>query len=320
MKDNVYISSEDIVQYLGRLCKNRKQGKFISQYLEGDGNEISKKFWSVKSSSRLAFDLYSWIDGVSFEKKLPGIICRKSSTGKKSTAGVPNMDVCFNLNNTTIYIESKYTESSNWVFKTGEKPLSKAYWDNDATDIYKMDIAERFYGMKSIADKFSEFCNTIDDVIEIQKTNNRYLHREWFDPKQETCHLFGIILDLLNAQINNGIASCETDPSNVTKKIHFLNIVYNMKDDIIHGEGGEDLPTIFRREALNMMRVIGLGDNFSYDFMRVQELFEDNSCLDINFKDRPVFGMKDITIQQQIWQYSWAEALERRKAHGLRTR
>lgn len=40
----------------------------------------------------------------------------------------------------------------------------------------------------------------------------------------------------------------------------------------------------------------------------------------INFKDRPVFGMKDITIQQQIWQYSWAEALERRKAHGLRTR
>ena len=93
-----------------------------------------------------------------------------------------------------------------------------------------------------------------------------------------------------------------------------------MKDDIIHGEGGEDLPTIFRREALNMMRVIGLGDNYSYDFMRVQELFEDNSCLDINFKDRPVFGMKDITIQQQIWQYSWAEALERRKAHGLRTR
>ena len=92
-----------------------------------------------------------------------------------------------------------------------------------------------------------------------------------------------------------------------------------MKDDVIHGEEGEDLPTIFRREALNMMREIGLGDNFSYDFMSVQELFEDNSCLDINFKDRPVFGMKDITIQQQIWQYSWAEVLERR-ANGLRTR
>ena len=92
-----------------------------------------------------------------------------------------------------------------------------------------------------------------------------------------------------------------------------------MKDDVIHGEEGEDLPTIFRREALNMMRKIGLGDNFSYDFMSVQELFEDNSCLDINFKDRPVFGMKDITVQQQIWQYSWAEALERR-ANGLRTR
>lgn len=92
-----------------------------------------------------------------------------------------------------------------------------------------------------------------------------------------------------------------------------------MKDDVIHGEEGEDLPTIFRREALNMMRKIGLGDNFSYDFMSVQELFEDNSCLDINFKDRPVFGMKDITVQQQIWQYSWAEVLERR-ANGLRTR
>ena len=294
---------------------------FIEQYLQGSGNELKEKFWSRKSSSRLAFDLYSWMvnedctEDFQFEKKLPGVIC-----SNHGPAGSPNMDVFIETSNDIIYIESKYTESSNWVFKTGEKPLSKAYWDNDATDIYKMDIAERFYGMKSIADKFSEFCNIIDDVIEIQKTNNRYLHREWFDPKQETCHLFGIIFDLLNAQINNGIASCEPDPSNVTKKIHFLNIVYNMKDDIIHGEGGEDLPTIFRREALNMMRVIGLGDNFSYDFMRVQELFEDNSCLDINFKDRPVFGMKDITIQQQIWQYSWAEALERRKAHGLRTR
>ena len=53
MKDNVYISSEDIVQYLGRLCKKRTQGKFISQYLEGDGNEISKKFWRGRSSNHL---------------------------------------------------------------------------------------------------------------------------------------------------------------------------------------------------------------------------------------------------------------------------
>lgn len=82
MKDNVYISSEDIVQYLGRLCKNRKQGKFISQYLEGDGNEISKKFWSVKSSSRLAFDLYSWIDGVSLKRNYLELFVENRQQGR----------------------------------------------------------------------------------------------------------------------------------------------------------------------------------------------------------------------------------------------
>ena len=107
---------------------------------------------------------------------------------------------------------------------------------------------------------------------------------------------------------------------NAHKASLFRNIWKATAMKFPRNSGGEDLPTIFRREALNMMREIGLGDNFSYDFMSVQELFEDNSCLDINFKDRPVFGMKDITVQQQIWQYSWAEALERRRANGLRTR
>jgi hypothetical protein len=33
---------------------------FIEQYLRGAGKELSGSFWNIKSSSRLAFDLFSW--------------------------------------------------------------------------------------------------------------------------------------------------------------------------------------------------------------------------------------------------------------------
>ena len=84
------------IDYLRRLFypfkKDGKLDSFVFHYLQGSGNELKEKFWSPRSSSRLCFDLYSWMgsdDGYSviqFEKKLPGI---KSGARQIS----PNMDV-----------------------------------------------------------------------------------------------------------------------------------------------------------------------------------------------------------------------------------
>ncbi len=52
-------------EYFKRLStsysKGGKQFHFIEQFYSGSGNELLEKFWSPRSSSRLCFDLYSWM-------------------------------------------------------------------------------------------------------------------------------------------------------------------------------------------------------------------------------------------------------------------
>ena len=102
------------LDYFERLISdNHSESYFIQQFLEGSGNELKEKFWSDASSSRLCFDLYSWlcsepkVKSFQFEKQLPGVL-----TGRKS--GRPNMDVYFEYENHIIFIESKYTEKDSW--------------------------------------------------------------------------------------------------------------------------------------------------------------------------------------------------------------
>ena len=68
------------LQYFERLIAKNGTGEyFIEQFLHGSGNELKKKFWSNTSSSRLCFDLYSWlceekgVKNFQFEKQLPAV-------------------------------------------------------------------------------------------------------------------------------------------------------------------------------------------------------------------------------------------------------
>ena len=113
MAKNHVIEKEQMLEYLKRLMKtikiNSKETCFLYQYIEGSGNELKSKFWSLGSSSRLAFDLYSWIANeerivdFQFEKKLPGI---------KGARGVPNMDVYIETEIERVFIENKYLLTS----------------------------------------------------------------------------------------------------------------------------------------------------------------------------------------------------------------
>ena len=103
------INNEDKLRYLESMIQpyeKKKQKKyFIEQFLNGSGNELKDKFWELKSSSRMAYDLYSWmkddenIKDFEFEFKLPGL---------KSGGNGPNMDVFIETKDELIFIESKF--------------------------------------------------------------------------------------------------------------------------------------------------------------------------------------------------------------------
>ena len=275
--------------YYRRLTKVNKGRRFIDQFLQGSGCELAEKFWSKNSSSRLAFDLYSWIPNVVFEKKLPGVICSKAGP-----AGVPNMDVYIELSDRHLFIESKYTEKAGLSYTNGDKPnLSKAYWDKG---IYGgIPLAQRFYNNEPVARKFSNFCEEMQDFIDKNVKTNTH---KWFDVKQETCHLFGVIMFALNARKENGSFICNEN-YNLSKKITLCNVIWKMVGDDFNYHNS--LPGHFKEKAEDLINDI-LGNCFTFEIKTVQEVRESTDFYGLNFKDARSFEL-DNTVYEQMKQY-----------------
>ena len=248
--------------YLRRLFIPYRKGKelksFVFQYLQGSGNELKEKFWSNTSSSRLCFDLYSWMASdkryldIEFEKKLDSI---KSGNRRVS----PNMDVYYETEEGIYFIESKYTETANnSLYKQN---LPEAYWKEE--EKYKnvkgkdveCKILDRYNGNVVVKDSFVEFINEIGQLA-LQETNT-----SWFDAKQETCHLLGIVFYGLHLKTN--------------KPIHFFNVAANYKENDSFAES-------FCSKAEEMMNKIlkEKSVSFEYKLYSVREFFEENQYLD----------------------------------------
>lgn len=158
-----YIPNEEKLKYFERLIIPYKfkgnQQFFIEQYLKGAGKELSGSFWNVKSSSRMAFDLFSWIVNshnvmdFSFEYKLP----RLQSGGES-----PNMDVFIETSDEIIFIESKYSEKANLNYKNGHLP--KAYFSKEPHGKKQWSLEERYYN-EIICDEITSFINDVDSFF-----------------------------------------------------------------------------------------------------------------------------------------------------------
>lgn len=307
----ISISTEEKVEYFKRLIKkNRKSKYYIIDYLNGGGNELSSKFWSKRSSSRLAFDLYSWIvenknvKEFCFEYMLPGVL-----TSKSGPSGVPNMDVYIEIDNNIVFIENKYTEKSdfgymdlNKVKSNGElaKPkLSQAYYLNKEYGRSNLSLAERFYGYKEIGEAFSNFCMEIDEeIIKLQKDDKTEC--AWFDAKQETCHLFGIIFYLLGVNFDDKNKHRENLQN---KKIILYNIFWKMDKD----NDSAQFPILFKEKAEELINEIiemkSFNCTFEFKFLTVQNLFEDNiDFFGLNFKDAYAYET-ETPLKDQMKQY-----------------
>lgn len=267
------MTDSDKVTYFNRLIESyEKQNKkkfFIDQYLKGAGNELKDHFWAEKSSSRMAFDLYSWMKDeknvldIEFEFRLPAL----------ASGGMgPNIDVFIETKEELIFIESKFTESANLHY-IDNGYLSPGYYA-PTHGRKQMSLNKRFHNY-FFADMFSKFCYDFESVME---ENGWHTGIDWFEPKQETCHLLGLLFYIFDNRNRIKVSG---------KKIRLLNIFWNMNGDCKHSNLEKEFATMANTmisKILNEGNTNGIVD-FKFCSFSVQEMLEDNSLLSehINF-------------------------------------
>jgi hypothetical protein len=258
-KDKKLVYLEEMIQ---PYEKNHEKKYFIEQYLRGSGNELSGKFWELKSSSRLAYDLYSWMKDderildFEFEYQLPNL--RSGGIG-------PNMDVFIETIDELIFIESKFTEKANLHF-IDNGYLKEAYYADKPYGRKQMGLKERFNGSEW-AQLFSDFCYKWENRMNEEGWHNG---KDWFEPKQETCHLSGILLYLFDKQNRHRIQN---------KKIRLFNIYWHMLNDRTSVMEQE-----FCQRAQHMLDVIISNNNpgiidFRIDAFSVQDMLRNGGVL-----------------------------------------
>ena len=267
------LSDEKQVEYFkDMILPYKKKGKrkySIIQYVRGAGNELTEKFWQDHSSSRMAYDLYSWmrdkehteIRDFEFEKQLEPL---------KSGGMGPNMDVFIETKDEIIFVESKFTEKANLNYlnkdKKGETYLSPAYCAKTHGK-KEMSLSERFYGY-AYAERFASFCEEWEKEMQAHPSWRKRGRVDWFEPKQETCHLCGILFYLeKNRKLIKG------------KSIRLFNIYWEIK-----GDEKSEMERAFIQKAQSFIdEVIKMEDfgikNFIINAFSVQEMLKENSLL-----------------------------------------
>lgn len=270
-------------EYYNRLSKPyTKRGVkklFIDQFMAGSGNELKEKFWSPRSSARLCFDLYSWMgedegfDDVEFEYKL----CCLVSGGRRVYA---NMDVYYAVGNEVTFIESKYTETAdnrNYMID-----LPEAYWKTTCEyksasgKVVRQEILERYSKQRDVMDQFFAFIGDISEEL------NKRGAVSWFDAKQETCHLLGIVNYILSDTLDKEV-----------EVVNFHNVAANYEQDAF--------AEYFRSRAEEMVRNIlktrNLSIQFNYGLYSIKDFFEKHGWL-----DRKAYAT-DLTVSDLLASY-----------------
>ena len=269
-----YLSDKEKVDYFNRLFKTYKKRskvkRFIYQFLEGDGNELLSKFFNVYSSSRLCFELFSWmanhkdVDDFEFEYHLPAM---KSSSNHKLKGS--NMDLYYVKNDDIYFIESKFTETvNNKINIIPDAYYKERGYAKSQRGIYlKSDLLYRFNNNYSLVGLFPKFVEEMISYVELYADENQ----DWFDIKQEIAHIFGISQYIYkNRKLLINI-----------KNIYFYNVVYKFDDNI------SSLAEYFRIKVIefmnNYLNELELNLKFHYDFKYMQDIYNEIDDNEIAF-------------------------------------
>ena len=136
-------------------------------------------------------------------------------------------------------------------------------------------MEDRFDGNKW-AEKFSDFCINWEELM---KKNDWHKGIDWFEPKQETCHLSGLLLFLFNPDNKKRIKD---------KKVRLYNIFWKIGNDKY-----SDMEYEFCKNAQNLINEIIEENNpgiidFKIDAFSVQEMLDKKHKLSehIQFPDK----------------------------------
>lgn len=106
--------------------------------------------------------------------------------------------------------------------------------------------------LEKMRDMFPVFCGKVSKHIKNHK--DKILKDDWFDAKQETCHIFGILLYAITYQ--------------PTKKIHFYNIVFDKRKT-------SDLAIEFVKLANDLFRNVLGGGKVSYNIdLKIKDVLD----------------------------------------------
>ncbi len=265
------ISNQEELEYYRRLIQpyGNKQC-FVTQYVNGDGHELESHFWSIRSSSRFAFELYSWmvkdprVSSFAFEKKLVGIY---------RAPKVPNMDVYLEVGDRAVFIESKLAEE----YSANLDGLPDSYYKDER-------LSEHYYGYLKDAKKIQRF------VLDIkQSLKDKKLQPSWMYYHQEITHLVGIYLTLKR----NGRAYRN-------KNVEFYNVYYDFGDN--------DPATLQEIDRFFKLANEVFGDllkdlctSFTYRHLTAQQLVKEGTILPFD-PSQKAFG-SDKTISEYLLRY-----------------
>lgn len=266
--------SEQLKYFKEMVNPYEKKGKKkfpILQFARGAGNELADKFWQDYSSSRMAYDLYSWM--IKDKEPHPEIIdfeFEKHLDPLKSGGTGPNMDVYIETKDEIIFIESKFTEKANLNYlnknKKGDTYLSPAYYA-PTHGKKPMSLLNRFDNA-SYAQRFANFCIDWEKEMNEHPSWRKRGRVDWFEPKQETCHICGILFFLRN---NSDLIK--------GKSIRLYNIYWK-----IEGDENSEMEQCFIKNARSLIEYAVTSEGFEIkdfiiDAFSVQEMLKDNAKL-----------------------------------------
>jgi hypothetical protein len=128
------------------------------------------------------------------------------------------MDVYYAVGNEVTFIESKYTETAD--NRNYMNDLPEAYWKTSreyksaSGKVVRQEILERYSKQEDVMNQFLAFIGDISEELNKRGTVS------WFDAKQETCHLLGIVNYILSDALDEKV-----------EVVNFHNVAANYKQD-----------------------------------------------------------------------------------------
>lgn len=191
-EDRNRIGAAAQADYVRRLKRRyRKNGAdkcFYDQFEAGQGHELAGHFWAPASSSRFAFEAFSWLadqpfcEDIEFEYALPKL--RDGLGRENDSIRPPTVDVFFRTASEYVFIESKFLEFG--PVREAFRALPASYFTERRPGL----LRARYHGNGRVSDGFARLVRHVRAYL-VEMKADVY---DWFDPKQQITHLAGIAL------------------------------------------------------------------------------------------------------------------------------